>query len=162
MTSEVTLIIEDGSIVSGANSYITVTEWDTWATDRGIQHSHSDAKISHAILRAMDYFESLNFKGLKHTEDQPLQWPRDQVYVDGYSVDSDEIPKEVRGAMYELTKIELDGDSPLNPQDRQTSSEKIGDIQVVYKNTAMMRKRTPAFNVAVAKLITSPTFVSRT
>ena len=155
------LTIEDGSIVSGANSYITATGWDTWATNRGITHSHNDEKIEKAILRAMDYFESLNFLGLKHTEDQALQWPRDRVMIDSYSVDSDEIPKEVKNAMYELTKIELDGDSPLNSQDRQTVSEKIGDIQVVYQNTSAMKKRTPAFNFAVRKLIHTPTFVSR-
>lgn len=161
MTAEVTLVIEDGSLVANANSYITVTAWDTWATDRGISHSHSDAKISHAILRAMDYFESLHFKGLKHTETQALQWPRDRVWIDSYDVDSDEIPKEVKNAMYELTKIELDGDLPLNAQERQTESEQIGDIKVVYSNTAMMRKRTPAFNFAVRKLIHGVNFVSR-
>lgn len=156
-----TLVIEDGSLVTGANSYITADGWDTWATERGISHSHSDEKIEHAILRAMDYFESLHFIGLKHTETQALQWPRDRVFIDHYDVDSDEIPKEVKNAMYELTKIELDGDSPLLAQDRQTESEQIGNIKVVYKNSAMMRKRTPAFNHAVRKLIQGPTFVSR-
>lgn len=162
MAEEVTLIIEDGSLVANANSYITVTAWDNWATDRGITHSHSDAKISHAILRAMDYFESLNFLGLKHTETQALQWPRDRVFVDHYDVDSNEIPKEVKNAMYELTKIELDGDSALNPQERQTESEQIGDIRVTYSSNSMMRKRTPAFNHAVRKIIHGVNSVSRT
>ena len=155
------LIIEDGSLVTGANSYITVDGWKAWMDDRNITHTNSDSKIEGAILRAMDYFESLHFKGLKHTETQALQWPRDRVFIDSYDVDSDEIPKEVKNAMYELTKIELDGDLPLNAQERQTESEQIGDIKVVYSNTAMMRKRTPAFNFAVRKLIHGVNFVSR-
>lgn len=147
------LTVEDGSIVTGANTYITADGWDTWATERGISHSHNDAKIEHAILRAMDYFESLSFVGQKHEDNQPLQWPRDYVYIDGYSVESDEIPKEVKAAMYEATKMELDGDSPIKEQGRATVSEKIGDIQVTYKGNAGMRKTTPAFSHAVRKLI---------
>jgi len=155
------LTIEDGSIVTGANSYITVEGWKTWASDRAITHSHTDAAIEGAIIRAMDYFESLHFVGLKHTEEQPLQWPRDRVFIDNYDVDADEIPKEVTNSMYELTKIELDGDSPIGAQERQVESEQIGDIRVVYKNTASMRKRTPAFNFAVRKIIRGINAVSR-
>ena len=147
------LTIEDGSLVSGANSYITAAEWDTWATDRGISHTHSNSRIEEGILRAMDYFESLHFVGQKHEDTQALQWPRDYVYIDGYSIESDEIPKEVKAAMYEATKMELDGNSPIKEQGRATVSEKIGDIQVTYKGNAGMRKTTPAFTHAVRKII---------
>ena len=58
------LIIEDGSGVANANSYVTTTEWDTWATARGIAHSHSTGKIEELILTAMDYIEAQNFVGL--------------------------------------------------------------------------------------------------
>ena len=33
----------------------------------------------------MDYIESLSFVGVKHTDLQALQWPRDRVIIDGYS-----------------------------------------------------------------------------
>ena len=147
------LIIENGSLVTGANSYITVDGWKSWMDDRNISHTNSDSKIEGAIMRAMDYFESLHFVGEKHEDTQALQWPRDYVYIDGYSIESDEIPKEVKAAMYEVTKMELDGDSPIKEQGRATVSEKIGDIQVTYKGNAGMRKTTPAFTHAVRKLI---------
>ena len=147
------LIIENGSLVTGANSYITVDGWKSWMDDRNISHTNSDSKIEGAIMRAMDYFESLHFVGEKHEDTQALQWPRDYVYIDGYSIESDEIPKEVKAAMYEATKMELDGDSPIKEQGRATVSEKIGDIQVTYKGNAGMRKTTPAFTHAVRKLI---------
>ena len=155
------LTIEDGSLVTGANSYVTAAEWDTWATDRGISHTHSSSKIEEGILRAMDYFESLEFLGQKHEDTQSLQWPRDYVYIDGYSVESDEIPKEVKAAMYEATKMELDGNSPIKEQGRATLSEKIGDIQVTYRGNASMRKITPAFTHSIRKLVQAKNAVYR-
>lgn len=155
------LVIETGALISGANSYVTVDNFIAWAEARGISFTLDDSLIEQNILRAMDYFESLHFLGLKADENQALQWPRDRVYIDGYAVDSDEIPKEVKSAIYELVKIEFDGDSPISAQDRQTESEQIGDIKVVYSNTAMMRKRTPAFSQAVRKLIHGVNAVSR-
>ena len=155
------LVIETGSLISGANSYVTVDNFIAWAEARGISFTLDDSLIEQNILRAMDYFESLHFLGIKSDENQALQWPRDRVYIDGYSVESDEIPNEVKNAIYELVKIEFDGDSPIGSQERQTESEQIGDIKVVYSNKAMMRKRTPAFSHAVRKLIHGVNYVSR-
>jgi hypothetical protein len=155
------LTIEDGSLVTGANSYVTAAEWDTWATDRGLTHTHSTSKIEEGILRAMDYFESLEFLGQKHEDTQSLQWPRDYVYIDGYSVNSDIIPSEVKAAVYEAVKMELDGDSPIKAQGRETQSEKIGDISVTYKSHAGMRKTTPAFTHSIRKLVQAKNAVYR-
>ena len=155
------LVIETGALVTGANSYVTVDNFIAWAEARGITFTLDDSLIEQNILRAMDYFESLHFLGLKSDENQALQWPRDQVYIDGYSVESDEIPVQVKNALYELVKIEFDGDSHMATQDRQVTSEKIGDIQVTYKGNAGMRKRTPAFQHQIRKLVHSPNLVSR-
>jgi hypothetical protein len=155
------LVIETGALVSGANSYVTVANFSDWAASRGVTHTVDDNEIEQKILRAMDYFESLRFLGVKRDENQSLQWPREQVYIDGYSVDSDEIPTQVKNALYELVKAEFDGDSYMSPQERQVTSEKIGDISVTYKDNAGMRKRTPAFTHQVRKLVHSKTEVSR-
>lgn len=146
------LVIENGTGVTGANSYVTAAQWDSWATARGITHSHSDAQIEKYILRAMDYFENLNFIGDKATDEQELQWPRTNVVIDRYAVSATIIPDEVKKAVYEIVKTESDSDSFLAVQERQTTSEKIGDIQVTYKNNASMRKRTPAVSVALKKI----------
>lgn len=155
------LVVETGALVSGANSYVTVDNFIAWAEARGISFTLDDNLVEQRILRAMDYFESLHFLGLKADENQALQWPRDQVYIDGYAVESDEIPVQVKNALYELVKIEFDGDSALSPQERQAISEKIGDIQVTYADHAGMRRRTPAFQHAIRKLVHSPNLVSR-
>ena len=154
------IVVEDGTVVLTANSYITIAEFKSWADDRGITYGTDDA-ISSQLFRATDYFESLSFKGVKHTEDQPLQWPRDDVYIDGYAVDSDEIPKEVKTAIYELVKIEADGDSRLAPSEREVTSEQIDSIKITYKDNAGMKRSTPALTQALRKIVKPVTMVSR-
>jgi len=156
-----TLVVETGALVSGANTYVSVANFKAWADDRNVTYTDDDGVIEHKIFRAMDYFETLHFLGVKSDENQALQWPRDQVYIDGYAVESDEIPNEVKVAVYELVKIEFDEDSYMSPQERHTTSERIGDIQVSYANHAGMRRRTPAFQHQVRKLVHSPNLVSR-
>ncbi len=101
------LVIETGALISGANSYVSVDEFIAWAEARGVSFTLDDSLIEQNILRAMDYFESLHFLGIKADENQALQWPRDRVYIDGYSVDSDEIPEQVKASVYELVKIRV-------------------------------------------------------
>jgi hypothetical protein len=79
-----TLVIEDGTVVTGANSYVTVAEVTTFCSDRGLTswaELGSPDKIT-AIIRGMDYVETFNFKGEKYSYDDPLEWPRVGVYDD--------------------------------------------------------------------------------
>ncbi len=155
------LIIEDGSGVANANSYVTAQQWDDWATARGISHTHSTNQIEEFILTAMDYIEAQNFIGRKATDAQSLQWPRTEVYIDSYSVNSDEIPNQLKNAVYEVTRTASDGNFALSARDRQTTQEKIGDITVTYKNNAGMKKETPAVRSALRKIVKPLSMVSR-
>lgn len=154
------IIVEDGTVVATANSYITLDEFQAWADARGVDYG-TDYTLSQQLFRAHDYFESLSFKGVKHTEDQTMQWPRDDVYIDGYSVESDEIPKEVKTAIYELIKLEIDGDSKLAPSEREVTSEQIDSIKITYKDNTGMKRTTPALTQALKKLVKPVTMVSR-
>jgi len=154
------IVVENGTLVSGANSYVTIDEFQAWADARGIDYG-TDYTISQQLFRAHDYFESLDFKGLKADENQAMQWPRDQVYIDGYAVDADEIPKEVKLAIYELMKLEIDGDSKLTPSEREVTSEQVDSIKITYKDSAGMKRQTPALDRALRKLIKPINEVSR-
>lgn len=146
------IVVEDGTLVSGANSYITLAEFKAWADDRGITYG-ADSLLSQQLYRSHDYFEGLKFKGLKADENQAMQWPRDQVLIDGYAVDSNEIPKEVKTALYELIKLEIDGDSKLSPSEREVTSEQVDSIKITYKDNAGMKRSTPALERALRKLV---------
>lgn len=150
------LVVEDGSVVAGANSYITLAEFKAWADDRGIAYG-TDSVVTQQIYRAMDYFERLIFIGFKANENQPLQWPRTEALIDGYYADATEIPPQVKIAVYEAVVVEAAGDSALETQDRRTIREKVGDIEVQYAENSSNRRLTPALQHALNKLI-SPAF----
>jgi len=155
------LVVEDGSVVSGANSYVTLTEFKTWADSRGIDYG-TDYVLEQKILRAMDFLEHQAFIGEKANEDQPLQWPRVEAVIDGYYVDATEVPTDVKKALYEATVVEILGYSELNTQDRRTVMEKIGDITVQYASNSDNRTITPALTFALSKIVNSGYLVSRT
>lgn len=154
------LVIEDGSVVSGANSYITVAEYKAWAGDRNISFGTDDA-IEAGIYRAMDWFERQFFIGNKANENQLLQWPRNEALIDGYYAEATEIPKEVKNALYEATKVQLDGDSELNAQERKTKREQVGDISVEYADNSDNRKITPALTFAMNRIVMPAGVVTR-
>lgn len=129
------LTIEDGTIVANANSYITIAEYNTWADARfGASRSTApdDTVAEQIILRAMDYFETLSFIGRQAEDNQPLQWPRSWVSIDGFAVEANEIPKEVKNSIYELAYAEEQGEGQLNVIERKVTSETVGPISVSY------------------------------
>lgn len=70
------LIIEDGSGVTGANSYIDAAGARAYATARGVTLDPSDAVVEAQLINAMDYLEGLNYKGSPVSVTQALEWPR--------------------------------------------------------------------------------------
>ena len=53
-----TLIVETGSIVSGANTYVDLADVRAFASARGITVSTDDTTLEQQIIKAMDYVES--------------------------------------------------------------------------------------------------------
>jgi len=124
-----TIVVETGTGSATSNCYVSEADLTTYATDRGITITGDNAEL---LIQAMDYIESLEYRGWKYTEAQALQWPRSAVYVDGYIVDSDEIPRLLVDALCEVA-LGIDGGvNPLASEDRMTLSEKVGDLAVTY------------------------------
>ena len=157
------LTIENGTVVSGANSYVTVAEYNTWADARFTTRSTPSEAVSESyILRATDYFERQVLRGDKANEAQPMQFPRVSLVIDGYAVDSDEIPAEVKTAIYELAYAEETSNGELNAVERKTSREAIaGAVDVTYADNSASRTMLPGTSSALRKLIASPTVVAR-
>ncbi len=156
------LTVETGQQATNANSYVTVAAYDAYLNARYIGRTDiSDAQAEAYILRAMDYFENLDFIGMKATEAQSLQWPRSGVNIDGYGKDTDDIPKEVLVSIYELAYGFEQGFGINDPISRETVKEKIGEIEVEYKSSSADRTLLPAAAQALRKLIKSPMRVVR-
>ena len=154
-----TIIVEDGSIVANADSYVSVANYTTWADARGIEYDSS--VLENQILRAMDYIETLRFIGQKSTKAQPLQFPRVGVVVDGYELDYNEIPEQLKKAVFESIKAESDGNSQLADVERTTLREKVGEIEVQYAPNSNSSVSVVAINKALYKLLAPAFVVSR-
>ena len=112
----IVLIKEDGSQVANANTYVEVSDVDTYATNHGyleIWTGDDDLKAA-AILRGMNFIESYNFKGIKADRDQALKWPREQVYdEDDYLLEDDSIPNALINACCEAAYREMESPGSL-------------------------------------------------
>ena len=104
-------VIEDGSIVTGANSFVTDTEYVTYATQ--FQYTESDAtKRETAAVKAyamlVDSYEH-GISGTRVSIDQTGMMPRRYMTVRGFSVPSDAIPQDFKVAQMMLMANIIDG-----------------------------------------------------
>ena len=110
-----TLVVEDGSGLSTANSYATEAQGDSYhdghlyATSwTGATSANKEAALVMAT-RLLD--ENIDWTGRKFDEDQALDWPRSGTSDrDGYAIDHDEIPASLANATAELARWLIDSD----------------------------------------------------
>jgi hypothetical protein len=133
----VALVVEDGSIVTGANSYVDVATARTYATDRGLTLSADDATVESQLVLAMDYLEALRdeYQGSKTdtTTPQNLQWPRQNVVIDGEDFSDSAIPVELVDAQCRLA-VEQETGYDLFPTDsgKFITKEQTGPLVTEY------------------------------
>jgi len=120
------LIIEDGSLIANANSYVDVSYVDTFNTTYAYNTTWSSLSAiqkESSILRAMRYIENLNFLGYRVDNDRTVQYlsfPRTNIilsdrrvinaengyYYFGYTVPSDSIPTQIKEATSYVALLE--------------------------------------------------------
>jgi Putative DnaT-like ssDNA binding protein len=133
------LVIEDGSLVAGANAYVTVAEVRAFAGARASTvpavGAPGDAEIEAAVIAATDYLEALRdrYKGTKVDGDQSLQFPRNNVYLDGFPVLATVIPALLKAAQCQLA-IEVAAGLDLQPtgDGLPIKKEKVDVIETEY------------------------------
>lgn len=150
-----TIIVENGSIVANANSYVTVAEFQAYCADRNITISGTYGDESQLLILAMDYFEQQPFRGIKYIETQPLQFPRSDLYIDGYLTDSDAIPKLVKEAQMVIAIAIMVGNDPISTVDRAVKREKVDVLEVEYMDNASFSVVIRSIGNAMRKLVTS-------
>lgn len=150
-----TIIVEDGSIVANANSYVTTAEFTQYCADRNITISGTYGDESQLLILAMDYFEQQPFKGIKYIETQPLQFPRSDLFIDGYLTDSDQIPALVKNAQIAIGVAIMAGNDPVSTVDRAVKREKVDVLEVEYIDNASFSVVIRSIGNAMRKLVTS-------
>lgn len=147
-----TITVETGTGSASSNSYISVADFETYASDRGITLTGVSSEL---LIMAMDYIESMKFIGNKNTSEQALQWPRVYAYLDGFVIDSTTIPVLLKDALCEVAIGIDEGNNPLASEDRQTKREKVGDIEVEYESGSRNYVYLKAAHSKLAKLTRS-------
>ena len=150
------LIIEDGSRVAGATSYVTVAEYVAYAAAQNLTIGVDLAAQEIELLRAMTFIEShrSRFKGLKISGDQALQWPRSAVWIDSFPVDADEIPPELKNAQFEAGVAENALDLLVTESNQNIKKEKVDVIEVEYHNGGNWQNpRTDRVDVFLTQLL---------
>lgn len=98
------LIIEDGTIVAGANSFVTVAEFVEYAKARNFTLPVISSEREALLVLAVDYLFSKEqeLKGYRVSPDQTLMYPRNGVCANGFNIASDAIPQSLKNAQMEL------------------------------------------------------------
>lgn len=128
------LIIEDGSIVPNANSYVTVDEIKTYADLRNIEYPYSDSDMEANAILAMDYLQAQCYKGGMVETTQPLLWPRQYVYINNAEFPSDSIPTQLKNAQIELALAQANTSLLQDGTDTgdDVKREKVDNLETEY------------------------------
>lgn len=152
----VEIIVEDGSVVPGANSYVSVAELVTYAEERGITLPENPESL---LIKAMDYLETLDEKYIGEPVDafQTLSWPRQR-----HSIIMD-IPSQLRKAQLVLATTAIT--VPLTPVMKGgqefATRKTVGPITIEYKEAttglsgASVRPRIPQVDSLLKTLLAS-------
>lgn len=128
------LVVEDGTGVVAAESYLDVSTLQTFAAARGYILPVDVPTLEQVLRLATEFIETYwrEFKGSRKADPtlQGLQWPRTDVVIDGFVVLDTTIPvpliNATAHAAYEITL----GNEPLpSSTGRLVKSTKIGPIE---------------------------------
>lgn len=133
------LVAEDGTGLSNANSYISLAAANTYWVDYGSPtewDAASTTEKSAALMYATRWLDD-NFAWYStiYSVTQNLGWPRWSYYDnENREVPSGTVPQRVKDATCEIALVHLkDG---LNSSDNEgIKSEKIGDASVTYSSS---------------------------
>lgn len=128
------LVVEDGTGVVGAESYLSVEDARAILAKRGQALPTDDAEAEPLLIRAMDYIESLEprFKGSRTSTTQALAWPRSGVIVNGAALGSDVIPSQLKQAQARLAFDAQTLDLMPTSSGRAVKRQKVDVIETEY------------------------------
>jgi hypothetical protein len=159
------LVVEDGTVVTGAESYVDLTYLNAyWSKRNNAAWKGTTAQKEAAARIACQYLDNAyQWVGSRRQAYQPLSWPR-SIYpqtmrrgrltywldTDQVVVGLDTVPDLLKQAQCELA-LEALGGALLPSLDRggQITSETVGQLSVTYAAGAPGSKRYPVIDLLV-------------
>jgi hypothetical protein len=139
------IVVEDGSGLANAETYISVADATSYFTKRGKGDAWDEVEDKEAALRlATEYMLAVYrplWAGARVTDTQALDWPRVDVprldsaggyrtYPSYYA--QNVVPEEVKRACAELALKTPNGDLLIDQEARQVKREKVGPLETEY------------------------------
>lgn len=131
------IIVEDGTGVELANSYVSIANARAFATLRGVTLAADDAVVTAQLLLGMDYLEAKRseYQGHKTTPTQELQWPRTGVEIDCVAFPTNALPRELTKALCQLVVEQTQGvDLAPTRTEAFITEDTIGPITTKYSD----------------------------
>lgn len=151
------LVVEDGTGLATAESFISVADADTRHSNLGNSAwaDLSTAAKEQALRKSTIYMEGAfreRWKGTRLLRAQALSWPRYGAVVDGYVLDSNYVPAEVANACADLALTA--STQELNPaQTRAVIREKVGPLETEYSTASPQGTRYVAITAGLAAFL---------
>lgn len=160
------LIVEDGTGLPNAESYISVADADAYLESRGLSAwgPLDVADKEKALRRATDYMSAYygsRWKGCRVTSTQSLDWPRYDVprpdVPGGYSAfpiyyDPAQVPVDVKHACA-LLALKATTEELAPDQCRPMIREKVGPLDTTWAQYTVDQKRYRAVDMLLAKFL---------
>lgn len=173
LTESADLVVEDGTGLADANSYIDVATADDYHRLRD-NEAWADAdehtKVA-ALIRAADYLDRrFRFVGCRLVDGQALEWPREDAFdVDGFD-QSEIVPVVVEqaAAEYALRAVDLATRLLPDPPQDETgaqvtlSRERVGPIEEETRYSEIIPKRIIKPYPAADRILTTSGLVLHT
>ncbi len=132
------LIVEDGSVVTDANTYLDEADANLILADFGLPALVSAEANLRAAARYLDSFRD-RYQGTKVSPTQSLQFPRVNVLIDCNLQASDVIPNDLKIAQALAASKESLGNPLFKDTDGKTITSKsiAGQISVNYSDNGL-------------------------
>lgn len=148
-------VVEDGTIVALANSYLSLNEAEELATDRLVDDYYKawfeqpDAQKRALLIRATEYIDGYygpQFKGHRVNEAQLLEFPRCNVYIGTslFILDSTIIPEKLKLATLEVACLFAAGVG-IEPSLGYTPGAQTGPVKKQRNKLDVMETETEFF-----------------
>jgi hypothetical protein len=126
------LIIEDGSVVANADSYVTRAEFIAYALARGVTIA-DDENADIKLIKAWDFINGIEERLIGHmvSESQEGSYPRYNLFLQGFSIASTIIPKQVKEYQKSLALDIAAGIDIWNPGQSASTPIKMNRVEGV-------------------------------
>lgn len=140
-----TIIVEDGTGLADAESYVSVAEFVLYHTNRGNSVATLPTATIEVLLRKSTDYLTAQYRGkwlgYRSTSTQALDFPRTGIVVDDFiTIESNQIPKELKNAQCELAARANDG-ALMQDETQKVKRKKADVIEVEYVESASVQTR---------------------